>query len=261
MPKFFIDTTDPLNGRADGSFISPPDENGGQYITVTGDDARHIARSLRMRPGERLTVCDGEGTDYECVLEEITDAAVTARVTEKRPSESEPTVEVTLYQAYPKGDKLEFIIEKATELGAKRVTPVMSERSVARPDDKAAEKKLARWQRHAVEAAKQSGRGAIPEVEPLADFAKLENLLARHDRTIFCYECGGLPLAQALEDLDANASLGVYIGAEGGISESEAEQLKAWGAVPVTLGKRILRCETAPLAAITAVMLLTGNLE
>lgn len=231
----------------------------GDAVTITGDDARHIGRSLRMRPGEELTLCDTCGTDCRCVVESVSDTAVLVKVLERYPSDTEPSVAVTLYQGYPKGDKLETVIEKAVELGVSRIVPVLTERSVARPDDKSAARKLERWQRRALEAAKQCGRGRIPQVEPMVSFSALPGLMSSHERALFCYELGGQPLGKALEDCGNDVA--IFIGPEGGISSAEAQALTQAGACAVTLGPRILRTETAPLAAITAVMLLTGNME
>ncbi len=241
MPRFFIEDIE------------------GDRLTVTGDDARHIGRSLRMKPGEEITLCDTRGTDCLCVIESVSETDVIVQVRERRKSDTEPTVRVTLYQGYPKGDKLETVIEKAVELGVSAVVPVLTERSVARPDAKSASRKLERWQRHALEAAKQCGRGIIPQVEPLIGIAALPARMAAHDCAIFCYELGGEPLTKALGS--SPSDVGIFIGPEGGISSAEADALVKAGAVPVTLGKRILRTETAPLAALTAVMLLTGNME
>ena len=241
MPRFFVEDIE------------------GDLLTVTGDDARHIGRSLRMRPGEELTLCDTRGTDCRCVVEEINDSSVLVRVLERRPSDTEPTVTVTLYQGYPKGDKLETVIEKAVELGVSRIVPVLTERSVARPDDKSAARKLERWQRRALEAAKQCGRGRIPQVEPMIPFSRLPQEMSGHGTAVFCYELGGQPLSAAVESTASD--VGIFIGPEGGISSAEAQALLDAGASAVTLGRRILRTETAPLAALTAVMLLTGNMN
>lgn len=241
MPRFFIEDIE------------------GDRLTITGDDARHIGRSLRMRPGEELTVCDTRGTDCLCVVESVSETDVLVRVLERRTSDTEPSVKVTLYQGYPKGDKLDTVIEKSVELGVSRIVPVLTERSVARPDDKSAARKLERWQRRALEAAKQCGRGCIPQVERLISFGELPELISRHDRFMFCYELGGQPLAKVLGE--APGHVGIFIGPEGGISTGEALALTESGAVPVTLGRRILRTETAPIAALAAIMLLTGNME
>ena len=242
MPRFFVDGIP------------------GDIIAITGDDARHISRSLRMREGEPLTVCDGCGADCRCEIMSVDDQQVLLRVLSCQPSESEPTVRVTLYQGYPKGDKLETIIEKAVELGAYRIVPVLTERSVARPDARAAAKKLERWQRHALEAAKQCGRGIIPQVGELTDFSRIPELMKQHQLALFCYELGGRPLSELTGQAQAD-DIAVFIGPEGGISTAEAQALTDAGCSAATLGKRILRCETAPIAAIAAIMTLTGNMD
>ena len=246
MPRFFVENT-----------AAEP----GEVISITGGDARHISGSLRMKPGERLTVCGGAGWDCLCTIQSADSDEVLLRVDERVPSVTEPTVSVTLYQGYPKGDKLETVIEKAVELGVYSVVPVLTERSVARPDGKSAERKQERWQRHALEAAKQCGRGIIPQVGQLTAFDSLDGLFEKHDTVIYFYELGGRPISDIIGGEKNARSVGIFIGPEGGISASEAEKLERWGAVPATLGKRIMRTETAPIAALAAIMLLTGNLE
>jgi len=195
MPRFFVD------------------EVSGGIVAIVGDDARHISRSLRMRAGEQLTVCDGCGTDCLCEIISVEEHQVMLSVQERTPSESEPSVSVTLYQGYPKGDKLEFIIEKAVEIGACRIVPTLTERSVARPDAKSAAKKLERWQRHATEAAKQCGRGIIPQVGGMIAFSALPELMRQHELGIFCYELGGESLGSILARRQVR-DIGVFIGPE-----------------------------------------------
>lgn len=242
MPRFFVEQAQ------------------GDIIAINGDDARHISRSLRIRTGEQLWVCDSCGTDCLCEVISVDDTQVLVQVLSRQPSESEPSVRVTLYQGYPKGDKLETIIEKAVELGVHRIVPVLTERSVARPDAKSAAKKLERWRRHALEAAKQCGRGIIPQVGELTDFSRLPELMTGHELGIFCYELGGEPLSALLSGGSVHDAA-IFIGPEGGISTAEAEALTGCGCRAATLGKRILRCETAPIAAIAAIMTLTGNMD
>ena len=154
MPRFFV----------------PPFS--GEETAVTGEDGRHIARSLRMKVGEPLTLCDGLGTDYHCEITGFAGDEVFVRVVERAPSRSEPSVKVTVYQGLPKGDKMDAIVQKAVELGAWEIVPVLMRRSVSRPDAKAAVKKAARWQKIAEEAAKQSGRGILPQVLAPMEFSK-----------------------------------------------------------------------------------------
>lgn len=224
---------------------------------LDGEDGRHIARALRMRPGERVTLCDGAGFDYDGEIESIAGDSVAVRITDKRRNESEPALRVALYPGMPKADKLELVTQKATELGVSEICPVLTARSVSRPDAKAAAKKQERLQRIALEAAKQSGRGAVPAVAALTDFrTAVQN--AKGAKILF-YEGGGAPLSACLPAGESEVS--VFFGPEGGFDAEEVEFARAHGAVTATLGPRILRTETAPLAALAILMFMTGNME
>ena len=170
MPRFFTQTI----SREGGS--------------ITGDDAKHIAKVLRMKIGEELTVCDTKGYDYHCMIESLSDKEVTLKVLSAEESQSEPSVKVHLYQAMPKGDKLELIIQKAVELGVDSITPVMTRRCVSKPDAKSMAKKLERYNRIALEAAKQSGRGKIPQVKPLLELNEALDEMAETSCPILFYE-------------------------------------------------------------------------
>ncbi len=232
------------------------DKPAADIITVTGSDARHIGYSLRMKKGDAITFCH-MGTDYLCRIEAMTGDEVVCRVERTEQSRSEPTVRLTLYQAYPKQDKLEQIIQKTVELGASRIVPFISARCVSRPDEKSAAKKLDRFRRIAEEAAKQSGRGTIPEISEIMDFrAALEDMRG-NDIKLFCYENGGTRLSDI--DFPQNGSIGVMIGSEGGFERSEADAAEQSGALRIWLGERILRCETCPVAVAAVIMNLTGN--
>lgn len=248
MPRFFVENLS------------------GDVITLEGENAAHASRSLRMTTGESLILCDGCGNEADCVITGITGDTVLCTVQDTHPSKGEPTVSLTLYQAYPKQDKLEFIVQKAVELGASAVVPVLSERCIARPDSKNYAKKQIRLQKIAVEAAKQSGRGKIPTIENLLSFSKtLERIQKTEDIGLFCYEGGGERLSAALFSAICPSfpcekiKIGLFIGSEGGFSPAEANDARRAGLTPVTLGPRILRCETAPVAAISICMYLTGN--
>lgn len=224
---------------------------------ITGADARHIGLSLRMRVGEQLTVSAG-GNDYRCEITAITPERVVLNVLAKLEDTAEPSVSLTLYQAVPKSDKLEQIVQKSVELGASRIVPVLTSRCVSRPKPADFVKKQARLKKIAESAAKQSGRSVIPEVASLYSFAQMCEELSQSVCSLLFYEGGGKRLSElALQDA---AEIAVVIGSEGGFSADEAAQIESAGAVPVWLGKRILRCETAPLAAISILMYLTGNL-
>ncbi|MDD6396526.1 MAG: 16S rRNA (uracil(1498)-N(3))-methyltransferase [Firmicutes bacterium] len=245
MPRFFIENVS------------------GDFITISGQDASHIVKSLRMKPGDSLTVCGGQGVDFICEIAEITDNSVLLKVIDKVDTDSEPSVRITLYQGYPKGDKLELIIEKSIELGVNRIVPVLMQRSVSRPDTKSAVKKHERHQKLALSAAKQCGRGIIPEVGQMISFRQMTAELAGHQAVIFFYECGGEPLSAVIEKITSRqiTDIAIVIGPEGGFDPVEADALKESGAMTATLGKRILRTETAPLAAISAIMFATGNMD
>lgn len=236
-------------------FTNEIDENN---ITLTGSDARHIGRSLRMKPGEPVTVCCC-GIDYNCVIDRITGEDVFLRLLEKVPCAAEPDIELTLFQAVPKLDKLEFIIQKSVELGAARIVPVLTRRCISRPDPRDFAKKLPRLNKIAEEAAKQSGRGIIPEVTDMVSLRQMLSMIKSIDKNILLYEeQGGCSFGEA--GLSGIRSASLIIGSEGGFDKEEAEAITAAGAEQVWLGKRILRCETAPITAISILMFLTNNM-
>lgn len=241
MPRFF---TGPVTGARH---------------QITGPDAAHIAKSLRMRPGEPVTLCDGQGMDYYGHLAIVSPGCVEVEILEQRPSYSEPSIEVTLYQGIPKSDKMELIVQKSVELGISRVVPTMTSRCVSRPDPKTMEKKRARWQKIAEEAAKQSGRGRIPLIAGAQDFpTSLAKAKEQKQQILFLYEGGGVPLSQAVSP--GNSRYALFVGPEGGFSPEESRLAQEYGQA-VTLGPRILRTETAPLAALSALMFATGNMD
>lgn len=233
-----------------------PVEN--EKIVLDYEQARHIGKALRMRVGDMITLCCGDGNDYGCIIDAISGDDVTLSVCYKQAGNSEPTVAVTIYQGVPKGDKLEDIIQKCTELGVSRVVPVLTHRSVSRPDEKSAKKKQVRYQKIALESAQQSGRGIVPEIR---EMTTLEKAVAgdTSEQKILFYEGGGDSLRSIINK--EIKSVSIYIGPEGGFEKNEVELIKANGGRVATLGKRILRTQTAPVAAITAIMLLTDNLE
>lgn len=236
-------------------FTNEIDENN---ITLTGSDAVHVGRSLRMKPGEPLTVCCG-GIDYNCEISEITSDTVYLSLKEKVVCAAEPNIEVTLFQAVPKMDKLEYIIQKSVELGVSRIVPMLTRRCVSRPDERDFAKKLARLNKIAAEAAKQSGRGIIPQVTPIVSYKKALEMMKELDRNVLLYEEeGGVSFGEA--DLTGAKTIGLVIGSEGGFDREEAEACTAVGAARVWLGKRILRCETAPITALSILMFLTNNM-
>ena len=240
MPRFFTETID---------------ENKG---IITGDDAKHIAKVLRMKAGEKLVACDCQGKDYDCVISEVSDKQVELTVEKVYASETEPTVHVTLYQAMPKSDKMELIIQKAVELGVSAIVPVQTKRCVSRPDAKSMAKKLERYNRIALEAAKQCGRGRIPQVLPMLDYREALTEMKKDERAFLFYENSTSSFRKELEQ--AVSSVSIMVGAEGGFEEDEVNRALEQGVASLSLGKRILRCETAPLAALSIIMYETGNM-
>lgn len=238
MPRFFVDK----------EYIKE------EKILISGSDAHHIARSLRMAEGDALTVSDGEGMEYDCTLSRIRDEECECLVHTAHQSERESPVAVTLCMAYPKGDKLEVVIQKAVELGASRIIPFESARCIKRPKAEKVEKQLQRLQRIAEEAAKQCGRARIPEVSSPCSFGEMLSEATKSSLALLCYEDESkTSIKQVLQGNKGADSIAVIIGSEGGFSPEEAEAAKAAGAVAVTLGKRILRCETAPAFALSAI--------
>ena len=231
---------------------------GNDNFILSGEDGRHIARSLRMKAGEALTVCDGKCTDYECEIASISGDEVSLNVTEVHPSKGEADVQITVYQSVPKGDKMDGIVQRAVELGAVKIVPVLSERCVSRPDAKGQKAKLTRWRKIALESAMQCGRGIIPEVADFVDFQTAVNN-TKCDKLILFYEGGGAPIGSM--GIKCKTAISLFIGPEGGFEESEVETAKSAGALIGSLGPRILRTQTASLAATAAIMFLTGNMD
>lgn len=227
-------------------------------VILNEEQSRHISKSLRMKVGDMLTLSCGNGKDYGCIIDTIDSSSVTLSVCYEQANNCEPTVKVKLYQGVPKGDKLEDIIQKCTELGITEIQPVLTHRSVSRPDSKSAKKKQARYQKIALEAAQQSGRGIIPAIGEMTD---LKTAVSKDNSQlkILFYEGGGSPLKGIIHKTIETVS--IYIGPEGGFEESEVALIKENGGTVATLGKRILRTQTAPVAALTSIMLLTDNME
>lgn len=236
-------------------FVSPEELNGDRII-LTGENAQH-AKVLRLKNGEEVLACDGQG--MECLCAVADSAAMELNVLQRRASRTEAAVRVSVYMAFPKGDKLEHVIQKATELGAYEIVAFPSARCVSRPDDKSLKKKLERWQKIAASAAEQSGRGVIPQVLVLPSFAEAVKRAVQADKALFFYENErATTLRMALEEGTWN-TVSLLTGPEGGLEEKEVEQARSAGMAVCTLGSRILRCETAPLCALSAVMYAAGE--
>ena len=240
MPRFFV-TKDLI------------DRDGG-YITISGDDARHIARSLRMAVGDEVTLCDGSSVEYACTLEKIRDEECMCRILSERQSASEPPAYITLFMAYPKGDKLETVIQKAVELGASKIVPFESSRCIKRPKAEKIDKVVTRLSRIAEEAAKQCGRAILPEVSAPLSFREAIGEAVKSSLALICYECEkDMTLRRAISTEQMPKSIAVIVGAEGGFSREETEFATSAGCRSVSLGSRILRCETAPSFVLSAI--------
>ncbi len=223
-------------------------------VKIYGDDAFHIARSLRMAVGDEITVSDGNGKEYACRLVRIRDNECECEIFSVCTADSESPMDITLYMGYPKGDKLELVIQKAVELGASAIIPFESSRCIKRPNADKAEKQTARLSRIAEEAAKQCGRAKLPRVGMPVSYAQMLSAAKEASLPLFAYEgCGTRSLAEVLGALEAPPrTVSIVVGCEGGFSPEEAEAAENAGLLLVGLGSRILRCETAPMYLLSA---------
>ena len=245
MPRFFMAGSNIAGGTA---FIS-------------GADADHI-KVLRLKAGDKIVICDGNKTDHYCRIKSIAPGAVEAEVIESVICPAEPSVRCTSLAGIPKqGERSDYIVQKCTESGASEIVFFMCHRCVARPDEKGMEKKVQRWQRIAEEAAKQSGRGIIPKVSAVGSFAEALDIAVKTDLPLFMYETGDrVELREAIEAAGDISSAAIITGPEGGFEPYEADLASKIGIKLCAMGPRILRCETAPVTALTALMYATGNL-
>jgi 16S rRNA (uracil1498-N3)-methyltransferase len=247
MPRFFFNPKDKSNTK----------------ISLSGNDVSHISTVLRLGIGEMLELCDGEGNDYLALIESIEGDEIIADAKFIRSSYSETSYDVTLYQSISKGEKMDEVVQKCVELGVRRIVPLISQRTVVKLNNfQDAQKKTERWAKIAKEAAKQSGRGIIPEVTPPLSFCKalrdkgqaLGIVASEYERTI------------SLEDIFKgrdvfNRSVAVLAGPEGGWEQSELKEAQECGWIPFTLGPRVLRTETAGMTVISIIMFLAGEMK
>ena len=230
----------------------------GDSFLIDGENADHIIKSLRMKKGEELTLCTPNGIQHNCEVDEVFPKQVSVKILESFPCENEPDVKIHLYQALPKGDKMDFIVQKCVELGISEITPVISARCISRPDGKSQAKKQKRWQKIALQAAMQSRRGIVPKINDTVSFGEaVKN--ADNELNIIFYECGGESVKKIINE--KIKTIGMFIGSEGGFEEAEVLSVTSHKGVAATLGKRILRAETAPLAALSIIMYQTDNFD
>lgn len=245
MPRFFI---------AGGNV-------GRGVALITGSDAEHI-KVLRMKIGERLVVCDGEGMEHQCRLTKLSDGVAEAEILESVASGAEPDVRCGVFAGMPKGERSDFVVQKCTETGASEIAFFPCQRCVARIDLKSRDKKILRWQRIADEAAKQAGRGKLPRVRILDSFAQMLDAAAKFELGLFMYETGErIAIKEAIRSGGDFKSAALITGPEGGFEKYEAELAQAAGLRCCSMGPRIFRCETAPLIALTAILYETDNMQ
>lgn len=219
--------------------------------TLTGEDAHHAIKSLRVKIGENIILCDKNSFEHICKVEKISKDEVLLSVIKSQKNTSESNIKITLYQALPKNDKMDLIVQKSVELGVFKIVPIETSRCISKPSEKSISKKIERWQKIAKEAAKQSGRGIIPNISSPLKLDEAISKIKDYDKSLVFYENGGEKIKNSLKTYDKNIS--IFIGPEGGFETEEIDKLKSFGATISTLGTRILRTETASLAAISVI--------
>ena len=239
-------------------FFVAPEQLEQNFVVLTGENAAH-GKVLRLKCGENVLICDGQGRECVCTVSDVSAGQISLVVNSRQNSDTEPKVRASVYMAFSKGDKLEHVIQKATELGTFEIIAFPSSRCVSRPDEKSLAKKLERWQKIATSAAEQSGRGRIPQVLALSSYKEALQRAGKADKAILFYENERATTLQMALQESSYESISLLTGPEGGLEEREVEQAKDAGIHICTLGKRILRCETAPLCALSAVMYASGE--
>ena len=239
-------------------FFVTPEQMQPDFFVLTGDNAAH-AKVLRLKNGEEVLVCDGAGNECICTISDVSPSQISLVVKSRQSASSEASVKVSVYMAFSKGDKLEHVIQKATELGAYEIIAFPSSRCVSRPDEKNLQKKLDRWQKIAASAAEQSGRGYIPKVITLDSYKETLARASKADKAILFYENEHATTLRMAIEQGNFSTISLLTGPEGGLEIREVDLAKEAGFQVCTLGKRILRCETAPLCALSAVMYASGE--
>lgn len=237
-------------------FFVTPEQVKEERIYIEGSDVNHIKNVLRMKIGEELQISDGNNKKYICEIETMTQEEVCVKVLEEQAADTELPSRIYLFQGLPKSDKMEFIVQKAVELGVYEIIPVATKRAVVKLDPKKAAKKVERWNSIAEGGAKQSGRIVIPKVNQVMNYKEALAYAKELDVVMIPYELAeGMPETKAfIEKIQPGQSVGIFIGPEGGFETEEVEQAIESGAAPITLGKRILRTETAGLTTLSILM-------
>ena len=233
-------------------FFAEPGQIGEKEIVITGADVNHIRNVLRMRADEEVLIADGQGAEYRCKLTDLGENEVRAQILWKLDGNAELASAVTLFQGLPKSDKMDLIVQKCVELGVNRIVPVSTKRAVVKLDAKKEQIRLKRWNTISESAAKQSGRGVIPEISGVMSFEKALEEAKKLDVLLIPYERAEhmAETRRVMGEIRPGQSVGIFIGPEGGFEESEVEEAVAAGARAITLGRRILRTETAGLAVM-----------
>ncbi len=238
-------------------FYVEPSQRSGNTIEITGEDVNHIKNVLRMKNGEQFVLCDGAGTDWLCELAGTRERNLVARILAEQASETELPVRLVLFQGLPKKDKMELIIQKAVELGVAELVPVVTKRTIVKTEAGKEEKKRSRWQAIAESAAKQSGRGVIPRIAPVCTWKEALAQMTDLEYNVILYENarGMQPTAEFVKAAAEKKSIGIFVGPEGGFTEEEVAAVQEQGAECLSLGRRILRTETAGFAMLSMLML------
>ena len=237
-------------------FFVSPDQIDERYVTITGGDVNHIKNVLRMKIDEELLISNGQDKDYYCKIESISDNEIKALILDEEFEGTELPTELYLFQGLPKSDKMELIIQKAVELGVKEIIPVATKRCVVKLDDKKEASKIKRWQAISESAAKQSRRTIIPEISSVMSFREAINRAKEFELGIIPYENfkDMTETKEVLNKVQKGIKIGIFIGPEGGFEESEIQYALENGIHPISLGKRILRTETAGLVILSVLM-------
>ena len=237
-------------------FFVTPQQVSGDKIRIEGGDVNHMKNVLRMKLYEKAEISDGESRTYLCEVEAYEEDVAVLHILEEMEADTEPASKLYLFQGLPKSDKMELIVQKAVELGVYQVIPVAMKRSVVRLDDKKAVKKADRWNSIAESAAKQAGRSRIPEVTMPLSYKEALKMAEELDVTLLPYElAGGMEVTrEVIRQIKSGQSVGIFIGPEGGFEPEEVDAAVSMGAKVITLGRRILRTETAGLATLAVLM-------
>ena len=231
-----------------------------ELLKIEGSEARHIRRVLRLRAGDEIVVFNGLSKEYEGTIVEVTPSSVVINIQNSSPSTRESPLEISLAQSLLKGEKMDYLIQKATELGIKEIIPFLSSRSIPLLEKSRGLKRYHRWEKIAIEASKQCGRGIVPKIKPLQSYSEMLQVASSDSLHLILWEEKGVRLKEVLKDSKEKMKIFFIVGPEGGLSIEEVEQAKGMGFLPVILGKRILRSETASLCLLSILQYEWGDI-